>query len=204
MYPAVELGASAAERQTSDTPRSIARRSHSRVRIILVESIDVEIQVFVFVIIVVVLVVIIEVVVIIIVIIVVVIIIEVDVIILIVVFVEIVVETFVVEIFIVGRKRKNRGRQLLFERVQRRRPELLQHGTILLRVVMVFRARVLRMAERQRGFRDGVNGSIGRRSPWRNPKVCAPSQKIVQTIDGRGRNGPMTNRSRLAHADVSA
>ena len=53
---------------------------------------------------------------------------------------------------------------------------------------MVFRAHVLRMAERQRGFRDGVNGSIGRRSPWRNPKLCTPYQKIVRTS-----NQPHTN-----------
>ncbi|WP_310571357.1 hypothetical protein [Gemmatimonas sp.] len=179
------------------TPRrSIARPFPSRVRIVFVEPVDVVVRI-VF-IVVVVLVIIIEVVVIIVLIVVVVIIIEIDVIILILIVVEIVVETFVVEIFIVGSQRKNRGRQLLFERVQRRRPELLQHGTILLRVVMVFRAHVLRMAERQRGFRDGVNGSIGRRSPRRNPKVCAPYQKIGRTTVEPRRNGPVTNRSRRA------
>jgi len=129
-------------------PRSVARPFHSRVRIIVVESIDVKIQIVI--IVVVLVVIIIEVVVIIIVIII--IIIEVDVIIIVVV-IEIVVQLFVVEIFIVGRQRKNRRHQRLFERVQRRRPELLQHGTILLRVVMVFLARVLPMAERQRGGR---------------------------------------------------
>jgi hypothetical protein len=128
-------------------PRSVARPFHSRVRIIVVESIDVKIQIVI--IVVVLVVIIIEVVVIIIV--VIIIIIEVDVII--VVVIEIVVQLFVVEIFIVGRQRKNRRHQRLFERVQRRRPELLQHGTILLRVVMVFLARVLPMAERQRGGR---------------------------------------------------
>ncbi|WP_309673570.1 hypothetical protein [Gemmatimonas sp.] len=186
------------------TPRrSIARPFPSRVRIVFVEPVDVVVRIVFIVVVVVVLVIIIEVVVII-VLIVVVIIIEVDVIILIVVFVEIVVETFVVEIFIVGSQRQNRGGKLLFERVQRRRPELLQHGTILLRVVMVFRARVLRMAERQRGFRDGVNGSIGRRSPWRNPKVRAPYQKIGRTTDEPWRNGPMTNRSRRTHGSAGA
>jgi len=130
-------------------PRSVARPFHSRVRIIVVESIDVKIQI---VIIVVVLVVIIIEVVVIIIVVIIIIIIEVDVIIIVVV-IEIVVQLFVVEIFIVGRQRKNRRHQRLFERVQRRRPELLQHGTILLRVVMVFLARVLPMAERQRGGR---------------------------------------------------
>jgi hypothetical protein len=131
-------------------PRSVARPFHSRVRIIVVESIDVKIQIVI--IVVVLVVIIIEVVVIIIIVVVIIIIIEVDVIIIVVV-IEIVVQLFVVEIFIVGRQRKNRRHQRLFERVQRRRPELLQHGTILLRVVMVFLARVLPMAERQRGGR---------------------------------------------------
>jgi hypothetical protein len=190
--------------------KSIARRSHSRVWIIFVKPIDVVVQiVLIILVIIVVLVIIIEVVVLIVIIVVVIIvIIEVDVVIILVV-VNIVVEMFIVEIIIVGSQRENRGRQLLFERVQRRRPELLQHGTILLRVVMVFRAHVLRMAERQRGFRDGVIGSIGRRSPWRNPKVCTPYQKNVRTANQPPtnrkptanqprRNGLRTNRSRRA------
>jgi uncharacterized membrane protein YqjE len=131
-------------------PRSVARPFHSRVRIIVVESIDVKIQIVVIIIVLVVVIIEVVVIVIIIVVIIVIIIIEVDVIF---VIIEIVVQLFVVEIFVVGRQRKNRRHQRLFERVQRRRPELLQHGTILLRVVMVFLARVLPMAEQQRGDR---------------------------------------------------
>jgi len=63
---------------------------------------------------------------------------------------------------------------------------------------MVFRARVRRMAERQRAVRDGVNGSIGRCSPPRNPKVCARYQNIAHTQSRRWRNSPITNCSHRA------
>jgi len=50
------------------------------------------------------------------------------------------------------------------------------------------------MAERQRDLEDGVNGSIGRRSPLRNPKVRTPYQKIARTRAERYDTEPFTPR----------
>ena len=57
---------------------------------------------------------------------------------------------------------------------------------------------VRRMAERQRGVPDGVNGSIGRCSPLRNPKVRARYQNIAHTQSRRWRNSPITSCSHRA------